>query len=151
MIKITGVVGQFEIQIFSILPKTFYSGKKKYSFSTSFYLLQLILEYGKDILPSDIIITKNLILLCLENISSKTVNEIPRSENESLEGIWTLQGLIISIGSIFTKEVWVTITSGLTEKLKNETFIYGFTKSALVATLALILQMGFRYFSMEDN
>lgn len=47
IIKITGGIGQFELQILSILPKTFYTGRKKRTLSTCFSLLQLIILYGK--------------------------------------------------------------------------------------------------------
>ena len=59
--------------------------------------------------------------------------------------------MIISIGPIFSQEVWVTITTALTNKLRNDVFIYSFVKAAVVATLGLILQMGYGFFSMEDN
>jgi hypothetical protein len=76
------------------------------------------------------------------------VNEKIRSETDLLEGVWIIQSLIISIGSIFNKEVWVTITTALTNKLRKATFVYGFVKATIVATLILILQMGYRFFSM---
>lgn len=45
----------------------------------------------------------------------------------------------------------MTITTALTNKLRNDVFIYSFVKAAVVATLGLILQMGYGFFSMEDN
>lgn len=64
LIKASLKVGQFEIQVIGILPKTFYSGKKKRTLTTCFALLQLIIFYGRETLLGEDIITKNLILLC---------------------------------------------------------------------------------------
>lgn len=64
IIKNTAQVGQFEIQILGVLPKTFYVGNRKRSLSTSFAVLQYILMFGKTQF-TDQSLLKNLLFLTL--------------------------------------------------------------------------------------
>jgi hypothetical protein len=127
IIKATKEVDQFELQIFSILPKTFYRSKGRCGFSTSFHLLQSIIFFGGSVLARDEIVVRNLILLSLESINP-TTNSKPRNESDCLEGLFILQSLAITVGRTFKEEVWIQITRCLTNKIRSTHIVFDFVK-----------------------
>lgn len=74
-----------------------------------------------------------------------------RNETESLEGIFIIQSLVISMGTHFTQEMWVTITTCLANKLRNELLVYDFVRASIVSTLSLVISMASSCFSPSDS
>ena len=47
MLKRKIMASEFELKVIEAIPKSFYTGQKKYSLYTSFEAIQLIIFYGK--------------------------------------------------------------------------------------------------------